>query len=81
MFDGFRETRLLTNGVNIHTRIGGSGPPLLLLHGYPQSQLIWHRVAEELAKHYTVVMTDLRGYGRSDKPAGQPDQEQRAPHQ
>lgn len=73
MFDGFRETRRLANGVNIHTRIGGSGPPLLLLHGYPQSQLIWHRVAEELAKHYTVVMTDLRGYGRSDKPAGQPD--------
>ncbi|MBL8523873.1 MAG: alpha/beta hydrolase [Betaproteobacteria bacterium] len=73
MFAGFRQTRLLANGVNIHTRIGGSGPPLLLLHGYPQSQLIWHRVAEELAKHYTVVLTDLRGYGQSDKPAGQPD--------
>jgi haloacetate dehalogenase len=73
MFEGFRETRLLANGVNIHTRIGGSGPPLLLLHGYPQSQLIWHRVAPELAKSYTVVLTDLRGYGASDKPAGGAD--------
>lgn len=73
MFEGFRETRLLANGVNIHTRIGGSGPPLLLLHGYPQSQLIWHRVAAELAKSYTVVLTDLRGYGASDKPAGLAD--------
>jgi haloacetate dehalogenase len=52
---------------------GGSGPPLLLLHGYPQTHLIWHRVAAELAKHYTVIATDLRGYGASDKPAGLAD--------
>jgi len=73
MFAGFRQTRLLANGVNIHTLVGGNGPPLLLLHGYPQSHLIWHRVAEQLATQYTVVLTDLRGYGQSDKPAGQPD--------
>lgn len=73
MFAGFRQTRLLANGVNIHTLVGGNGPPLLLLHGYPQSHLIWHGVAEQLATQYTVVLTDLRGYGQSDKPAGQPD--------
>ena len=74
MFPGFAQTKLQANGVNIHVRIGGSGPPaMLLLHGYPQSHLIWHRVAPELAKSYTVVLTDLRGYGASDKPAGVAD--------
>jgi haloacetate dehalogenase len=48
-------------------------PPLLLLHGYPQSHLIWHRVAPRLSEHYTVIATDLRGYGKSDKPTGLPD--------
>ena len=73
MFDGFIHKRLRANGVEINTLIGGDGPPLLLLHGYPQSHLIWHRVAPALAKHYTVVATDLRGYGDSEKPEGADD--------
>ena len=73
MFAGFAHKRLRANGVEINTLISGEGPPLLLLHGYPQSHLIWHRVAPELAKHYTVVATDLRGYGESEKPEGADD--------
>jgi haloacetate dehalogenase len=73
MFVNFTNKKLRANGVEINTLISGSGPPLLLLHGYPQSHLIWHRVAPELAKHYTVVATDLRGYGASEKPVGLPD--------
>ena len=73
MFEAFTNKRLRANGVEINTLIGGSGPPLLLLHGYPQSHLIWHRVAPELAKHYTVVATDLRGYGASEKLVGLAD--------
>lgn len=73
MFPGFTPRRLQVNGIHLHTLTGGAGPPLLLLHGYPQSHLIWHRVADELARHYTVVITDLRGYGLSDKPPGQAD--------
>ena len=53
----------------LHTRIGGSGPPLLLLHGHPQTQVMWHLVAPALARHFTVVMMDLRGYGDSARPA------------
>ncbi len=70
MFEGFTQKRLRANGVEINMLIGGSGPPLLLLHGYPQSHLIWHRVAPDLAKQFTVVATDLRGYGSSEKPVG-----------
>ena len=73
MFDGFIHKRLRANGVEINTLICGDGPPLLLLHGYPQSHLIWHRVAPALAKYYTVVATDLRGYGDSEKPEGAGD--------
>ena len=73
MFENFTTKRLRANNVDINTLIGGSGPPLLLLHGYPQTHLIWHRVAPELAKHYTVVATDLRGYGASEKPVGLED--------
>ncbi|MFF4749128.1 alpha/beta fold hydrolase [Streptomyces sp. NPDC002514] len=60
-------------GVRIHARIGGDGPPVLLLHGYPQTHLIWHHVAPLLAAGHTVVLTDLRGYGDSDKPHSGPD--------
>ena len=72
MFNGFTQKRLHANGVEIHALMAGTGPPLLLLHGYPQSHLIWHRVAPELAPHFTVVAADLRGYGLSEKPAGLP---------
>ncbi|URF04499.1 alpha/beta fold hydrolase [Cupriavidus campinensis] len=73
MFEGFRTHRIDSQGVAIHAVVGGEGPPLLLLHGHPQTHVIWHKVAGELARHFTVVATDLRGYGDSDKPAGLPD--------
>lgn len=60
-------------GVDIHALVGGSGPPLLLLHGHPQTLAIWHRVAPRLAERFTVVACDLRGYGDSSKPAGDAD--------
>ena len=73
MFTEFTPRRIHANGIGIHTLVGGSGPPLLLLHGYPQSHLIWHRTAPELAKHFTVIVTDLRGYGLSGKPTDTAD--------
>lgn len=73
MFEGFRSFDITHGDINIHGRIGGSGPPLLLLHGHPQTHVIWHRLAEPLARRFTVVATDLRGYGDSSKPAGEPD--------
>lgn len=69
MFDGFEEARARVLDAEIHYRIGGSGPPLLLLHGYPQTHHIWHKVAPMLAERFTLVMPDLRGYGRSRGPA------------
>jgi haloacetate dehalogenase len=68
-FPGFVTRRVRTTGTEIHCVVGGSGPPVLLLHGYPQTHVIWHRVAPELAQRYTVVCADLRGYGDSGKPA------------
>jgi len=68
MFDGFIQKRINTSGAEINCRVGGNGPPLLLLHGYPQTHAMWHKIAGRLAKRYTVVMTDLRGYGDSSKP-------------
>jgi len=73
MFEGFATHRVDHDGVTIHAVVGGEGPPLLLLHGHPQTHVIWHKVAGELARHFTVVATDLRGYGDSDKPTGLPD--------
>lgn len=73
MFDGFTTHRIDHEGVPIHAVVGGEGPPLLLLHGHPQTHAIWHKVVGELARHFTVVATDLRGYGDSGKPAGLPD--------
>lgn len=58
---------------NVRARIGGSGPPLLLLHGYPQTHAMWHAVARRLASRFTLVCPDLRGYGHSGKPASDPD--------
>jgi haloacetate dehalogenase len=68
-FPGFATHRVRTTGTEIHCVVGGSGPPVLLLHGYPQTHFIWHRVAPVLAQRYTVVCADLRGYGDSGKPA------------
>jgi haloacetate dehalogenase len=59
--------------VQIHARVFGNGPPLLLLHGHPQTHAIWHRVAPTLAENFTLVLADLRGYGDSSKPQGDAD--------
>lgn len=68
MFAGFQTAQRQVNGVHIAYRIGGNGPGLLLIHGHPQTHVIWHKVAEQLAEHFTVVAADLRGYGDSEKP-------------
>ncbi len=73
LFPAFAQQRRRVNGIEVNLRHGGSGPPLLLLHGFPQTHAIWHKVAPLLAAHYTLVMPDLRGYGDSDKPASAPD--------
>ena len=65
----FEYQRMDVEGTTVNCAIGGSGPPLLLLHGYPQNHLMWRLVAPELARDHTVVLTDLRGYGDSAKPA------------
>ncbi|RQX00014.1 alpha/beta fold hydrolase [Micromonospora inaquosa] len=75
MFDGFEEFDIDTPGATIHGRRGGSGPPVLLLHGIPETHLMWHRVAPRLAEHFTVVATDLRGWGDSGKPPSTADHE------
>jgi haloacetate dehalogenase len=75
MFEGFELASIETGEATIRLRRGGSGPPLLLLHGHPQTHVMWHRVAPELARDFTVVAADLRGYGDSSKPATTPDHE------
>jgi haloacetate dehalogenase len=67
MFDGFTLTRIKTSEAELRVRIGGQGPPLLLLHGHPQTHVMWHRIAPDLARDFTVVAPDLRGYGESSK--------------
>ena len=74
LFPGFASHSVeVAPGVQIAALVGGSGPPLLLLHGHPQTRAIWHQVAPQLAERYTVVAADLRGYGDSSKPAGTAD--------
>jgi len=70
LFPGFAERRIKTDGAEIFLRTGGAGPPLLLLHGYPQTHVCWHRIAPTLARHFTLVIPDLRGYGASSAPPG-----------
>jgi len=74
-FAGFEAADHAVNGIRMHARTGGhaDAPPLLLVHGFPQSHVLWHRVAQALAPHYRLVLPDLRGYGRSDKPRGDAD--------
>ncbi len=68
MFEGFARTQIDTDGATINVRYGGSGPPVLLLHGFPQTHALWHRVGPALANEHTVVVADLRGYGDSSRP-------------
>jgi len=65
LYPGFDAVTLAGDGVDIFCRIGGEGPPLVLLHGFPQTHAEWHRIAPELARHFTLVIPDLRGYGQS----------------
>ena len=67
-FPGFEQRQIGTSGATINLVTGGSGPPLLLLHGYPQTHVMWRKVALRLAQDFTVVVPDLRGYGDSSKP-------------
>ena len=73
LLPGFTQRFVRTSGPTINTLVGGQGPPLLLLHGHPETHLAWHKVAGKLAERFTVVLTDLRGYGDSDKPDGGPN--------
>ena len=73
MLEGFNRTEIATSGARIVTVRGGNGPPLLLMHGNPFTHLSWLRIAPRLAQEFTVVCTDLRGYGDSEKPPGGPD--------
>jgi haloacetate dehalogenase len=75
MFDDFTLEHIETPEATIRVRHGGSGPPLLLLHGYPQTHVMWHRVAPRLAREFSVVAMDLRGYGESSKPPTTDDHE------
>jgi haloacetate dehalogenase len=75
VFEGFAEHVLPTRRGVIHARVGGSGPPVLLLHGYPQTHLMWHAVADRLAERFTVVAADLPGYGASFRPTPSADHE------
>uniref|UniRef100_UPI0013D15E48 alpha/beta fold hydrolase n=1 Tax=Klebsiella pneumoniae TaxID=573 RepID=UPI0013D15E48 len=65
MLDGFAYHRIETGGATIRVALAGSGPPVLLLHGYPETHMAWHRVAPVLARDFTVIAPDLRGYGDS----------------
>ena len=77
MFEGFETRELQSERGAIHARVGGGGPPLLLLHGYPETHLMWHAAAPVLAERFTVVVTDLSGYGDSLRPVPAADH---APH-
>ncbi len=73
LFPRFVNRRIRTSGATINLVTRGDGPPVLMLHGYPQTHAMWHKIAPKLAKNYTVVCPDLRGYGDSTKPKGLPD--------
>src|SRR5690348_17569097 len=77
-FDDFALERIDTGEAALRVRHGGSGPPLVLLHGHPRTHTTWHRVAPALARDHTVVCPDLRGYGESTAPPTRPDHAQAA---
>jgi len=68
--DGFAQQRVSGAGAELAVAVGGKGPPLLLVHGYPQTKEMWGKIAPRLAEHFTLVIPDLRGYGQSEKPRG-----------
>src|SRR6266566_4547171 len=68
LFPGFSRELIETSGTSIHLLRNGAGPPLLLLHGYPETHVTWHKIAPQLAEHFSVYVPDLRGYGDSGKP-------------
>jgi haloacetate dehalogenase len=72
MFTGFEQHRVSTRQAQIHVLTGGQGPPVLLLHGYPQTHVVWHAVAPRLREHFSLVIPDLRGYGDSKGPPPDP---------
>lgn len=74
-FAGFELSQIEVGEASLRVRHGGSGPPLLLLHGYPQTHMMWGRIAADLAAEFTVIAPDLRGYGKSSKPASSADHE------
>ena len=73
MFEGFELSMVDIGEVVLRVRYGGNGPPLLLLHGHPQTHVMWHKIAPRLAEDFMVVAADLRGYGKSSKPPSTPD--------
>ena len=75
MFEGFERVQVEAAGISINAVRGGEGPPLLLLHGSPQTLAMWHLIAPRLAEDFTVIATDLRGYGDSSKPESGSDHE------
>ena len=75
LFPGFEAETVSCEGARIFLRRGGEGPPLLLIHGYPQTHVMWHRIAPALAEHFTLIIPDLRGYGWSSVPRDAPDHE------
>lgn len=75
MFEGFTQRQITTSEAAINLRHGGNGPAVLLLHGHPQTHVMWHRIAPRLAENYSVVCADLRGYGDSSKPPTTPGHE------
>jgi haloacetate dehalogenase len=74
-FEGFQLSQIAVDDVSLRVRHAGSGPPLLLLHGYPETHVMWGKVAGDLARDFTVVVPDLRGYGKSTKPPASDDHE------
>lgn len=73
MFTNFQNFIVQTSEVKINLLKGGKGDPILLLHGYPQTHVMWHKIASKLAENFTVIIPDLRGYGDSEKPIGMPN--------
>ena len=70
LFPGFKTTKIKTSGATLNLVSGGKGSPVLLMHGYPQTHVLWHKIAPKLAEKFAVVAADLRGYGDSSKPEG-----------